>query len=301
MSSIASQQPEWLSREERGSVAVIRLIVWVALSLGRPVARIFLMPICLYFLLFWRDARSASFVYLARVLGRRPSLIDVFRHFHTFASCVLDRVFFLKDRDDLFDLRIHNEEIVTGILAEGGGCILLGAHMGSFEALRAAGRRQPRLRVNMVMFEENARKVSTVLNAINPELAKDVISLGHPDSFITVQRCLEAGNCIGILADRSLNNERQVAQPFLGAPANFSVNPFRVIGVLQKPVILMIALYRGGRRYDIHFEQLASVGEIPRRPNPEALNELMGRYVQRLEHYCRIAPYNWFNFYDIWN
>ena len=23
-------------------------------------------------------------------------------------------------------------------------------------------------------------------------------------------------------------------------------------------------------------------------------------YVARLEHYCRLAPYNWFNFYDYW-
>ena len=23
-------------------------------------------------------------------------------------------------------------------------------------------------------------------------------------------------------------------------------------------------------------------------------------YVARLEHYCRLAPYNWFNFYDFW-
>jgi predicted LPLAT superfamily acyltransferase len=27
---------------------------------------------------------------------------------------------------------------------------------------------------------------------------------------------------------------------------------------------------------------------------------LLLRYVERLEHYCRLAPYNWFNFYDFW-
>jgi predicted LPLAT superfamily acyltransferase len=24
------------------------------------------------------------------------------------------------------------------------------------------------------------------------------------------------------------------------------------------------------------------------------------RYADRLEHYCRLAPDNWFNFYDFW-
>jgi predicted LPLAT superfamily acyltransferase len=25
------------------------------------------------------------------------------------------------------------------------------------------------------------------------------------------------------------------------------------------------------------------------------------RYVERLEHYVRLAPYNWFNFYPFWD
>jgi len=300
MSVIEAQRPEWLRRKERGSTSVIRLMVGIALGLGRPVARLILPAICAYFVLFSIESRRASAQYLARALGRRSTLLDVFRHYHTFASCVLDRVFFLKNRTDEFDLRIHGEEIMTDILASGSGCILLGAHMGSFEVLRAAGRKHPNLRVNMVMYEENAQKVSAVLNAVAPELAKDVISLGRADSLITIQRCLEDGHFVGMLADRSLSNERQCAQSFLGAPADFPVNPFRMIAIMQKPVVLAVGIYQGGRRYDIHFERFADLGEIPRRPDPDALQGLIGRYVARLEHYCRIAPYNWFNFYNIW-
>ncbi len=34
---------------------------------------------------------------------------------------------------------------------------------------------------------------------------------------------------------------------------------------------------------------------------PTAIEETMHLYAQRLEHYCRQAPYNWFNFYDFWS
>jgi len=27
----------------------------------------------------------------------------------------------------------------------------------------------------------------------------------------------------------------------------------------------------------------------------------MQRYAERLEHYARLAPYNWFNFYPFWD
>ena len=300
MSLVDARRPEWLRRKERGSIPVIQALVWLSLGLGRPAARLFLPAICLYFMIFSVAARRASVLYLNRALGRRPRWLDIFRHYHAFASCVLDRVFLLKNRTDDLELRIEGEEIVSGILASGSGCVLLGAHIGSFEVLRALGRRQPNLRVNMVMYEENAQKVTAVLNAINPALTGDVISLGRPDSFITVQRCLDEGHFIGVLADRSLTDEHQVTRPFLGDPARFPISPFRMIAILQKPVVLMIAVYRGGRRYDIHFERFAEAGEIPRRPDASALDGLVGRYVARLEHYCRLAPFNWFNFFDIW-
>jgi predicted LPLAT superfamily acyltransferase len=293
-------RPDWLRRKERGSIRSIKFSVRLAIILGRPVARLFLPFVCLYFLAVATDSRRASRTYLARVLDRRPTWLDVLRHYRAFASCVLDRVFFLKQRTDLFDLRIFGETLLTDVLAENTGCILLGAHIGSFEVLRAMGREQPTLRVNMLMFEENAKKISSVLSTIAPDLAKEIINLGRPDAFIKTLRSLEKGNFVGLLADRSLRNDSQVLLPFLGTPARFSGGAFRMMALLQKPVILMVGLYRGGNRYDIHIEAFAGPGELSRRAGPAEIETLVGRYVARLEHYCRAAPYNWFNFYNFW-
>ena len=109
--------PEWLRRKERGSVAAIKLIVTIALGLGRPAIRVFLPAICLYFLLFWSEPRRASRLYLARALKRPAALLDIFRHYRAFASCVLDRVFFLKNKIDLFDIRVFDEHLATAAQA----------------------------------------------------------------------------------------------------------------------------------------------------------------------------------------
>ena len=85
-------------------------------------------------------ARRESARYLARVLGRPARWADVYRHIHSFAATVLDRVYFLQDRFDQFDLR-HSAARGDGRpLARGEGAMLVGAHIGSFEALRALGR-----------------------------------------------------------------------------------------------------------------------------------------------------------------
>jgi predicted LPLAT superfamily acyltransferase len=288
---------EWLERRERGATSLIRLFVWVALHLGRSIARLLLYPICGYFLLFSAGSRAASRGYLARVLDRAPRLVDLFRHYHAFGSCVLDRVFLLNDQTDRFRFAVHGEEIVNEIIAQREGCLLLGAHLGSFEVVRALGRRRTDVAVSLLMYEENARKIGTALNAINPALGLEIIALGKSNSMIEVEARLDRAHFVGVLADRSLKSESCPRLPFLGAPAAFPLGPFRMAVLLDRPVVLMLGLYRGGNRYEIHFERLDAPGACGAGRPAE---EMMRRYAARLEHYCRMAPYNWFNFYDFW-
>jgi predicted LPLAT superfamily acyltransferase len=63
---------------------------------------------------------------------------------------------------------------------------------------------------------------------------------------------------------------------------------------------LMVGLYRGGGRYDIHFELIVDPADAAGQITDQAIEVTMRRYVTRLEHYCRSAPYNWFNFYEFW-
>lgn len=292
----------WAASEERGHAAAIRLIVWIALHLGRSVTRLFLYPICLYFLAFAAQARASSGAYLSRALGRPARWTDCFRHYHAFASTVLDRVYLLNNEMDMFDLHIEGEEIAKKELVHGGGCFLFGAHLGSFEVLRALGHRQPNLKLSLVMYEENARKINSVLNAINPDLALEVIALGRSDSMFAVRERLDQGYFIGILADRglSLEEEEHISIDFLGAAAPFPVGPFRLAAILRRPVLLMVGLYRGGRRYDVYFERLVDFTDPPHEAQGEEVERAMRRYVERLEYFCRLEPYNWFNFHDFW-
>lgn len=293
-----ASQP-WLAQRERSNEPALRLLVWIARRLGRRAGRAALVPVCLYFLLFSLKARAASRDYLRRVLGRRPNPADLFRHYYAFASVALDRVFFLSDRWELFDIAIHGEHALRERLDRGQGCFLLGAHLGSFEALRAPARRRG-LRVNLVMFEDNARNTARVLRAVDPRLEDDVIALGAPDSMLRLNGCLAGGGWVGMLGDRVLREGAQVRAPFLGGTAVFPTAPFRIAAIAGQPIVLMVGLYLGANRYALHFEHLADAPGARRAERDGVIGELVRRYAARLEHYCRLAPYNWFNFYDFW-
>jgi predicted LPLAT superfamily acyltransferase len=295
------RRPQWVERPERSNRLALRTIVWVALKLGRPVARLLLYPICLYFLIFSPASHAASKKYLRKVLMRQPGLADGFRHCHTFAATLLDRVFLLNGQYSRFDVRVHDEGILADMIAGGEGCFLLGAHMGSFEIIRALGRRNTAARISLVMYEENARKFNSVLAAINPELGLQVISLGQCDAMLRVEAALNQGEIVGMLGDRTFQDEGTVACRFLGEQAQFPNGPFRLAAILKRPVVLMFGLYRGGNRYDIYFERLVDAWPAPRTARDLHLEQALHRYVERLEHYCRDAPYNWYNFYDFWH
>jgi len=277
----------------------LRTIAWVALALGRPLARLLLYPITLYFVMFSIRPRTASLQYLSRVLGRNVGMADTFRHYHTFAAVILDRLYLLKEQFSRFDVQVHGAEIVEELIAAGKGCVLLGAHMGSFEIIRSAGRARG-FKVSMVMYEGNARKIRKLLKAINPVLQMEVIGLGSVDSMLKVEAALARGEFVGLLADRTIKGGGTVSCPFFGEPAAFPVGPVRIAAMLKRPVALMFGIYRGGNRYEVYFERLAGLDPIVGRDRDSMTGHVLRRYAERLEHYCRIAPYNWFNFYDFW-
>ena len=282
----------------------LRVMTWISLRLGRRASRFVLYGIAAYFLAFAPAARRTSRNYLQRVFKLPfPAAVSwrqLFRHFLSFASVIHDRVYLVNDRFELFDIRIYNEALIEAIMTDGQGVFLLGAHMGSFEVLRAIGRKQPGLRVAMAMYEENARKINAALGAINPNAQQDIIALGHIDSMIKVHDLLAQGSVVGMLGDRSLGNDATRAVEFLGASAELPLGPFRMAAIMKRPVLFMTGLYRGGNRYDIHFETLADFSVVAPRGRTLSVQTAMTRYAALMEQHCYSAPYNWFNFFDFW-
>lgn len=294
------REVEWAQRSERSNIAMLRIMTWISLRLGRRLARGALFGISLYFLLFSRGVRRASGTYLHRVLGRPPGLADQFRHVHSFATCTHDRIYLLSGRFELFDIELHGQAMIDEAVAAGRGAFLMGAHMGSFEVLRAIGRQQTGLRVAMVMYEENARNINAALAAINPAAVQDVIPLGQLDSMLQVQAALDAGMVLGVLGDRALNHGPVLPLPFLGHTAAFPVGAMRLAAVLKRQVLFMSGLYLGGNRYAVHFEALADFTLVERKERDAAICRAVADYAACLERHCRAAPYNWFNFFDFW-
>jgi predicted LPLAT superfamily acyltransferase len=298
MKSLPEQN--WATTPERGHPFLLRFMARFSLLAGRRATRGLLYFITLYFLLFSPKSRRASLSYLELALGRKAGWKDAYRHFLCFASTVHDRIYLLNRRFDLFSFEIHGADALLDLLSNGNGLFLVGAHLGSFEAVSAIGKDRADLRVAMLMHEENAQKINAALAAINPQSVNDIIGLGSIDAMLKVQQRLEQGCAVGMLADRTPGKDALCPVCILGKEAHLPEGPFRMAALLKRPVVFMAGLYLGGNRYAIHFEPLADFSSAEKGERKALIRSAIERYALLLETYCRKAPYNWFNFFDFW-
>jgi predicted LPLAT superfamily acyltransferase len=302
----------WTLVAERGSLLGMRFTVWAYRCLGRRASGWLALAIVSYFFVTDRRGRRASRRYLERLyatpggavaLGHPPGLRDCFRHYREFARSILDRLAFALGEGDRFSVEVHGQDALATLRQGGQGAVLIGAHLGNFDALRALARRDGAV-VNIVMFTRHAERINGLLRRLDPAAEVRVIHLDPavPDTALRLRACVERGEFVALLGDRAgaTGRARTARAPFLGRDAAFPIGPFVLAAALGCPVILIVGLRRGEAAYEVFAETLADRVPLAPRLRAESLPGLVRRYAGRLEAYCLRAPYQWFNFYDFW-
>lgn len=294
--------PSWQHQQERSTPLALKSIRWIALNLGRSTARLLLYPITLYFLLFAPVQRKSSLNYLRRVLNRKPSWLDAGRHIFCFAATILDRVYLMTGQFHRLDIRFPGDNIPRRYAGQGIGSILLGSHVGSYEVLRSYAVNKCPLPIKILMYEQHNPMIVETLNALNPSLSEMMIPLNSVDSMLKVKEAVEQGFAVGLLGDRIMENKprKNVRCKLLGGEVDLPSAPIVIAASLKVPVIVFFGIYRGGNRYDLHFEVLAEEIVLNPANRQRELARWMQKYADILERFIRSAPYNWFNFYDYW-
>jgi predicted LPLAT superfamily acyltransferase len=286
---------------ERGSRFMLRFLLWIARHTPRGITRLTMLPTTAYFLLTAGPSRRASRAYLARMFGKPATLWQVARHFHTFATVVLDRMLLMLGgpaQIRLDENRAAPERQVTYTSAR--GSLLFVSHLGSFEALRVVG--SDRAKMKFLLDRQHGQVLTSMLGGLKPDLDERIIDTTQPGPALAlaVRQALDEGWRVGMMVDRAAPGEKTVAVPFLGAPAPLPVGPWALAAALQARIVLGFCLFRGGNTYEAHFEVFSEKLAIPRTDRAHAIEDCVRRYAARLEHFARRAPYNWFNFYDFW-
>jgi len=307
-----TESHRWSQVKERGSLWGMRITAWTYRKLGRQVCGALVHAIVAYFFLTDRKGRRASAAYLRRVystpagraaLGGSPGRWQCFLQYREFALSIVDRIGIWFGHVDDFKYEMIGEEHLDRVAEEGRGAILVGAHLGSFDALRLLAERKKSI-VNVLMFTANAERINTIFRELSPDMDARVIRVDPTsiDSVFEIRECLRRGELVAILGDRIEpgDQNRALPVPLLGDPVNLPAAPFLLAALLDCPVLMILAFREVSGRYSVYAEKLADRVRLPRHEREKGAAELLAAYAARLEYYCQRYPFQWFNFFDYW-
>lgn len=267
-----------------------------------------------YFFLTDSKGRAASRAYLERVHRRaagtatpqwKPGTRESFLHYREFALSIADRIALWGGREGRYRFDFHGRDHFEKLSEQKKGAILLGAHLGSFDALRILSIKD-RVTVNVIMYTRHAPKINEIMRRLSPATDVRVIH-ADPDPTRTafdIRARVARGEWVAILADRVEPGDRgrTCTVDFLGSRVVLPEAPFLLPVILGCPAILILGLRSGARRYDVYAERLVEGGErVPAAERSARARDIAASYALRLEHYCRLAHRQWFNFFDLWN
>jgi predicted LPLAT superfamily acyltransferase len=160
------------------------------------------------------------------------------------------------------------------------------------------------LALNVVMYTAQAERINQFFEQLDPNSRVRVLSLdpGSTRTAFEIRACIERGELVAILADRvpSESTETPVPVEFVGGEMPLPLSPFRLACLLGCPVLSSLCLRKGDAHYETVVVPIGHGTRVPRQEREKAALELARAWVQHLEEACVRHPYQWFNFYDVW-
>ncbi|MBO7136666.1 MAG: hypothetical protein J6V73_08600 [Spirochaetaceae bacterium] len=283
------------------------------------IVRLCAYPVSFFYLLFSRRARTEALLYqnhLRTCFGSDiPKKISPFHQILSFAFCVLEKFEGWLGKVELNSVEFQNDDIEALIsqLEMHKGAVIICSHLGNSELLRSLSsynrtRVSWKVPVISVMEIKSTVQFNSTLREINPDAGFNVIDPSEigPDTIIRLAEFAEKGGLVVIAGDRTSarNRTKNIKKNFLGEEACFPYGTFLIPFLLKIPVYYMFGMRKKdvvrNPKYQVFVEKSLVALDVPRSKRDSAIEGLCEEFVSKLEKYCKLYPYQWYNFYNFW-
>lgn len=292
----SSSQKQW-DGKSRGGRFGHQFFVGLIRLFGVKCAYCFLAFIVIYFIPFAPKATRAIWQYNRRIrgLGVCSSIKELYCHYFVFGQTLIDKIAIKGGMSDSYNFKFENYKRFSEILENSNGLIMIGAHIGCWEA--GAG-----------YFSEYGKKLNIVMLDAEHQQIKDVLeqSAEQRDSFnliplnqdgigamLQIRIALNNGEFVCFNGDRYMAEDNVAKVEFLGAEAKFPLGIFKIAQKCRVPIVFYYAMRESGCTYRFIFEEPLLEGKYK-------AEDLLREYTQSLEKVVTKYPRQWFNFYNFW-
>jgi len=269
---------------------------------GRGVA--YLM---LFFVVLWYTAlpsmRARSAPYLSRRfpgLSLPGRLLAAFRLNLAFGRTLVDRAVAGITGEFSVEASEEDKRTVLALLDEGKGMVFVSAHVGAWQgALSGLDFTEAPKTIVMHRADADVDKHYFEHGGDGPPFG--IIDPAGPlGGSLLMLDALRGGGLLCCMGDRQFGSDRNtLSVPFLGAPMRVPFSFYRIAAAQGAPVAVVFIRNCGPGRAAIEVADIFRVpADLGRKP--EAYAPYAARFVQALERFVQDNPYQFFNFFNIW-
>ena len=260
--------------------------------------------VALYYVLLRPDLRRKGEFYLRRRFpeARGFSLLrHGFRLNVSLGKSLIDRALVGILGPSSTRVSLEGQEELLALLEEGKGLILVTAHVGCWQAALSALAflKTP---VHLLMQREEG-DIDRHYHEHRGEVApfRIIDPRGEFGGALEMLGVLKRGEILSVMGDRVLGAERNaVSVDFLGAPVRLPVSAYKLASATGAPVGVLLSAKTADDRYQLRLARVIRVPAALSR-KPGALAPYVRQVAETLEEYTRSHPYQFFNFFDMWD
>lgn len=277
-------------------------------------------PVSFFYYLFSKRARNEAKLYQKNLQdytdGQFPHKISPYRQILSFSICLLEKMQGWLGKFDFGRIEYQKDDIdiLLNQLKENKGALLISSHQGNLELMRSLSENNRQLVGHDVpvvaIMETNATKqFNQTLSQINSNFNMNLIDPSQigPDTICTLMDFIEQGALVIISGDRTSarSRDKYLSKNFLGKPAPFPYGTFLIPFLLKAPVYYMFGFRSKNSvfnpKYKIYIEKSKINLECSRSERDERISEICSEFIEKVEKFCEVYPYQWYNFFNFWN
>ena len=248
-------------------------------------------------LAFMPAQRAHSRAYLAVVLGRPATLVEVWRHFFAFADYLMLKLRAGRGAPVTCELDPDHEADLAALTASGQPAFFGSFHFGGSDLLgyllSALGRRVTILRMRV----GNSADTRLLAERFGGQVS--VLWVNDPATLLfDLKAAIEAGESLALKCDRLEHSTKTAPFQFLGATRLFPFTIYHLAIMFNKPVVFCTAVPSG--RPDalrVHASPVFTPDPAAgRAANTDAAHRHFQGVLTQLEGLVHQYPFQWFNF-----
>ncbi len=283
--------------KSKGSPLGYKIYLYLIKKIGIRFAYFILYFLAFYYLLFSREGTRASMCYFNKRLGysKFRSFFKSYKNNYVFGQTIIDKFVIKSGFRNKYTYDFDGGSLITDLLKEKKGGILISAHVGNFEiAEYFFNEIDDFSQINLVTTDNEHQAIKEQLDKFNTSTNIKFILIKNDLSHIfEINNALKRNELICFTGDRYFEGTKTLKGNLLGKEASFPAGPFLLGSRLKVPVLFVYVMKETAKHYHLYSRRAIF-------KNRDA-NDLLNNYIKSMETVLKKYPYQWFNFFDFWN